>query len=549
GPSVTLNKISSASGMIIESMSELGRIDQSTISWSGNDYIREDREASGRHTSTIQNATDKRMNVYTTYGQQYSIEKVLNSRFIFASSLLGSFAITDGGRSSYGNYSESASLSDPDDPFSFTNLTVSKTINGKTSQNVYNMSAKTFTETSPLGRVRTTILNTLGDTQSIQVGALTPVTISYNTQGKISSLSRGTGRETNFSYNTLGYLEEVENSLGEKTNYTYDLAGRVLTTTLNDSRVIQFGYDSSGNLVSVTPPGKSAHLMSYNEINEMTSYTPPALIPTATTFSYSDDRELLSISKASGDTISFSYDPTLGNLTSISFSGGTRSFSYSYGVLNSSTSEDYISRYPTQTGTKITGDYLQVDGNLVYILATSYNPDHLKSQDSLSLGITSWSIPYTYDNDGFLISAGDLTVARELSLGLVEETSLEGVTEEYSYSTNYGELSSLEAKYLTAALYKEEVTRDALGRIISMTEKYGSSPVVIRDFTYDSTGRLTEVEKKSLPHSSYIYDSNSNRTSETVNSVTTTATYDGEDQLLTFGTKSFTYNLNGEVTA
>ena len=50
-------------------------------------------------------------------------------------------------------------------------------------------------------------------------------------------------------------------------------------------------------------------------------------------------------------------------------------------------------------------------------------------------------------------------------------------------------------------------------------------------------------------HASYIYDSNSNRTSQTSSGVTKNGTYDGQDRLLTYGTKSFAYNLNGEMTS
>src|SRR5690606_15381374 len=36
---------------------------------------------------------------------------------------------------------------------------------------------------------------------------------------------------------------------------------------------------------------------------------------------------------------------------------------------------------------------------------------------------------------------------------------------------------------------------------------------------------------------------------QTIDAKTTLATYDDHDRLLTFGTKSFTYNLNGELTS
>ena len=60
------------------------------------------------------------------------------------------------------------------------------------------------------------------------------------------------------------------------------------------------------------------------------------------------------------------------------------------------------------------------------------------------------------------------------------------------------------------------------------------------DYTYDPAGRLTNVDRDSLPFSSYTYDSNGNR-------LNNSAVYDDQDRLLSQGTATYIYTANGEL--
>ena len=67
-------------------------------------------------------------------------------------------------------------------------------------------------------------------------------------------------------------------------------------------------------------------------------------------------------------------------------------------------------------------------------------------------------------------------------------------------------------------------------------------------YTYDLAGRLTDVEKNTVLVGHYEYDQNSNRTSYNGDLGMFGATYDAQDRLLTYGTNSYTYTQNGELS-
>lgn len=170
-----------------------------------------------------------------------------------------------------------ATLSDPMNPFSVTNLTETFVRNStKTTTVAYLGSTSKFTVTSPVGRKTYQTIDSHERLVSEQHATYTPVTYTYDSRNRLATVAQSTPRTTTFSYNTDGYLQSVTNALSQVTSYTYDADGRVLTTTLPDSRVIGFSYDASGNLASVTPPGGAVHGLLSNGFDLLAKYTAPA---------------------------------------------------------------------------------------------------------------------------------------------------------------------------------------------------------------------------------------------------------------------------------
>jgi RHS repeat-associated protein len=124
------------------------------------------------------------------------------------------------------------------------------------------------------------------------------------------------------------------------------------------------------------------------------------------------------------------------------------------------------------------------------------------------------------------------------------------VVDALTYNSS-GELASYTAQYAGAPIYAETVdapgaTRDALGRITTKTETIGGTTKATQ-YGYDALGRLHTVTEDGTLVRQYDYDQNGNRTAVTSGGVPTTATYDAQDRLLSYGTATYAYGASGDL--
>lgn len=94
-------------------------------------------------------------------------------------------------------------------------------------------------------------------------------------------------------------------------------------------------------------------------------------------------------------------------------------------------------------------------------------------------------------------------------------------------------------------IYTREYKRDLLGRIV---EENDGQPKTI---FYDRADRLLGRSDKASgrPFSSYQYDKNGNRILLEENGVLKSATYDDQDRLLSFGSNTYSYDANGNISS
>jgi RHS repeat-associated protein len=157
------------------------------------------------------------------------------------------------------------------------------------------------------------------------------------------------------------------------------------------------------------------------------------------------------------------------------------------------------------------------------------------------------SIARTYDNDGLLTQAGSLLLTRDPQNGFVTASSNGAVGESYGY-TSFGEIVSHIATQNGSQVYSASYTQDALGRISGQTESVlGVSHTY--GYSYDNAQRLSQVTRDGSVVSSYTYDLNGNRLSAILGGVTSSATYDAQDRLMTYGTFSYVYNAQGQLVS
>ena len=109
---------------------------------------------------------------------------------------------------------------------------------------------------------------------------------------------------------------------------------------------------------------------------------------------------------------------------------------------------------------KVMGDWLPIGLNM--------NEDKLGCRHLLE-SQQDYRIPAFAHDDGLLTQAGDLAIARDAQNGLITGTTLDTLSDAWTYNS-YGEPASYTASGPSGDLYTVTYTRDLLGRITEKAE-------------------------------------------------------------------------------
>jgi RHS repeat-associated protein len=436
----------------------------------------------------------------------------------------------------------------PNDPLSLLSMTDINTINGKVFTTSYDAISRTSTHSSPMGRVSAVTTDAQGRPLLRQTAGILPINYGYDARGRLTSILQGAGADTrsiSYTYSGDGLLDTLTDPIGRTTRYRYDAAGRVTSAILPDSRQIGFSYDANGNLTSVIPPSRPAHAYSYNLLDVVDGYNPPALTNQAvsTQYEYNLDQQPTKVIRPDSNTIEYAYDAAgrlsrLSSFTSVAdyrylSSGQLKSVALSFG-LNSGygvASSEYTYDGSLLLQEKLTGN---VSGTLTYAYDNFFR---LSKQ-----GVNGSDLNFAYDDDGLLAQAGALTLTRDATNGLLTATTLGIIGTEQQYNA-FGELAGYTVKQGSSVLFRENYTRDKIGRI---AEKQVTDPNGSHVYVYDydpGNGRLVGVRKDGTAIGSYQYDANGNRTQ----SSSKVASYDDQDRLTAYDGATYSYTANGEL--
>ncbi|WP_413578578.1 RHS repeat-associated core domain-containing protein [Bdellovibrio sp. HCB290] len=548
-----LNSSSSNDTYVTTSMSRVDRID-SNISSNGN-TARTHYRSNGQNTTDYYNYYAYNNSSYistNTGGIQKSWNVMDDARFTGMVRLPTYESAMNGGNRTV-NFTRSHTLSDATNPFSLTSWSIIFQLSGTSTSatTVFDPVNKKYTTTSGVGVVSEIVIDDYERTVSYKQGNLDPVSFNY-TNEKLTSIVQG-ARTTTLAYNSNDLVQSITNPLSQATSFVYDGANRVYSKIYPDSRSVVFSYDSAGNMTGITPPGRPIHNFSVNSHGLVGGYTSPSLSglsAVSTTFSYDLDKQLTGIVFPSGNYINYNYDSS-GLASGLTTSSGNYSFNMDGNIQR----PFYISG-PTGTvslfwyGNRMGGSSYGV-GPYTGYYNTNYSSEELPASDSItsygpSGGSTS-SISYTYNNDEYLATAGDISLSYNTPNGQLTGTAMgagsTAFTDSYTYNT-MGEVTGYQASYGSTVIYQLGLDRDGMGRINGKTQVMNS---VTKDYDYvfDVSGRLEQVSKNSVVVSNYGYNSNSNRNNGNVGAQPTSATYDDQDRLLTYNTLSFTYNADG----
>jgi RHS repeat-associated protein len=477
-------------------------------------------------------------------GTQTSAELAPDPRFGMEAPYIARMSVITpaSGRETVVTRSRVVDLESPGAPLSLRSLTERVTIDGRTQTSHYDALTRTFTDTTPEGRVTTTEVDGQARPVRIQAGSLTPVTVTYNARGQVTETAQGTRSET-LTYDSTRRIKTITDPLQRTTEFTYDPASRPDVQTLPDGREIDYDYDANGNLLRLRPPGKPRHEFKFNNRNVLETYTPPLVSGASAPWTYATDADklLTSIARPGGSTVTYSYDLG-GRLTSFTQLRGTTTFEYDGAQLARATApggERVEYEYDGPLVTRAT-----TSGSVASTLEATYTDDLKLESDTVS---SSPTVTYAYDDDGALTRAGDVTLTRRQSDGLLSGLSA-GVTETTITRSAFGEPASFESKAGGAVHYAESYTRDDAGRIVAKTETRGTESTTW-EYGYDAADRLAEVKRDGELVRSYAYDDNGNRTQLTPTGGTpVTGSYDTRDRLVSYGGATYTYNTAGDLT-
>ncbi len=481
--------------------------------------------------------------IFNPDGSSVAFQEVANPRLGITAPYIGSHITTmPSALKSTTQVVRSLTRTNASNIFDFAEL-INISTNGKLTKVEYDSLTRVEKTTSAEGRVIQKLYDVKGRNIASQVGSLTQQNMIYNTAGQLVQTTHGP-RSTTLAYDSQGYLASVTNPLSQKSEFTYDGSGRVSTQKLPDGRVIGFNYDANGNMTSITPPGRPAHEFSFNLVDMVNSYQAPDVgILRTTSYTYNLDKQLTSITRPDGKVATLSYNSTTGRLSSMTTPLGNFTYSYSptTGQVSSITSPEGVVSAMTYDGSLVKS--VSTSGAATGSVQFNYNSDFLISQTQVN---GANAVAFSYTNDNLLNSAGAMSLSYDSINPLLSGTSLGIVSDSLGYN-NFGEINSYAAKISGSDVYSLSLTRDDLGRITGRTENIqGATANYI--YAYDSVGRLSSVDKDG-EISAYTFDPNSNRIGNVVRNVPISATYDNQDRLLKYGTKSYSYNANGDLAS
>ncbi|MFD1886780.1 RHS repeat-associated core domain-containing protein [Paenibacillus wenxiniae] len=369
-------------------------------------------------------------------------------------------------------------------------------------------------------------------------------TYVYNNVGLVSKETDKDGRDTTYAYDATGHLVHFtdnagEVSYGQDANHnivsvtgsdgkvirrTFDALNRVVSYTDGDGHTIGYTYDAAGQLTTLTyPDGKKVHY-TYDGAGRMSTVTDWA--GHQTSYTYDAAGQLVTTKYADGTQENRAYDAAgqLTSLTVLNPDGSTLAqTTYSYDAAGNVTNEDG-GEIDSPAGS-VTGDVygpgLSPDpgsdaGNNGGGNATAVtNTNQVQMQSGAASGSSTQSA-----NEPMPAPATDTAVQADVysgsdAAGSNPGAGSAGITHPTVTQDTYGLLGDLTMTYTAdnrlATVNGQAVQYDAEGNML-----YGPLQGSMQDYSYDARNRLIAAGDVS-----YGYDNENNRTSITVNGVTT----------------------------
>ena len=356
-----------------------------------------------------------------------------------------------------------------------------------------------------------------------------------------------------FSYDLAGNLITRTDKAGNAISFVYDELSRKVKATDSLGNVTQYAYDNRDNMIAVTDANGSTTLFQYDRANRKVKETRPQRQQTA--YQYDASGNLVTRTDPLGQVTAYAYDAA-GRQTSISYSStvsvpaSTVTFAYNnvgklltWGDGTASGQFEYDQNYRK---TSETVNFGNVGGLNPYQLSYSYAYYRSGTKKSFT-GPSGDIYQYNYDQanllSGVTLPDSSTITYNAYSWVVPSRITLPGGTtrtyayNEFMYPTNIQALDPGQN-----VIMNHNYTHDKVNNVLTNQTEYGPY-----NYTYDNTYRLTRAQKPDLSNEQFGYDPVGNRTSSGADNLP--YTYDANDQLLTIGSDTETWDSNGNMAS
>lgn len=426
----------------------------------------------------------------------------------------------------------------------------------------------------------------------------------YAANGTLTSETNRLGKTTTYYYNDIGSKVREEFDIYK---FYYLNHGELYQVKVANTVTIAYNYDNEFKLVSETYANDEVIRYTYNSNGDVTAQYHNSNANPYVTYTYSEDGELtqkintdtglkyvygengsVSVYKTSDNTLVNSYSETqteadeANNITAKTDITETH-FGQSFTSVVKDKSIDYTHNnntagYSYQTegadgNEKMSSEDIKYNGNTVFSSAYTYDDeDNITNkqyrvtvdgeEDTLDIqnqydsegritatGYNEYDIYYQYDSNGQLIRVDNAPLSHTATVYSYDSRG--NVTQKKVHPFTYTEEITSEPAKTTTFTYANSGWKDQLIAVDGVELTYDEIGNVLtfgsRSFTWNSGRNLTQITDSTNIYS-YTYDENGIRTSKTVNGATTYYnTKDGVILSQSDGTNTmyFQYDSNG----
>lgn len=436
---------------------------------------------------------------------------------------------------------------------------------GNTIQYTYELQFhNVLTKTDPFGEITQFTYDSNGNLTSITDPKGDTSSFAYNQVGQVTSNTDDAGQTRKFEYDTAGNLVRVVDELGAAVDMTYDAISRITTvrdplgnqgslaynarnqiTTSVDARGFSstVTYDAVGNTISVTDGRGNSVGFTYDAVNRVVRRTDP--LGNFDTFTYSLAGTLTESTDRKGQTTRYTYDPLNRTLQAAFHDGSNIRYKYDAAgrMIEAVDSDAGAFQYVYDAA----GGLLQ---SRAPVGVVNYTLDAARRVRTRQVAGQP-TLTYSYDVAGNLVSAAYPTASVSMAYDgrglLTQMTRSNGVTTTNAFDPT-GRRISLTHSLGQAALFSQVMSYDAAGNRVSAAISHAQALITqAATAEYNAANQLTRFGA-----TTYTYDKNGNRLTESGPSGTTDYAWDARDRLKSIRLPngdafSFTYDYMNQL--